>query len=402
MTQFFARPLEGIEEAALGGWERHILPGFSSIPQTQRGASRKKNPHPLEFIRSIRVAKQVSSITRIKVRIYLLALLVGIFVALGVWWLNFSFGSDNAFSRVYLPCLVIVYLVAIYGLWQQDEKFIQRMEQLIYASSVAYILGLFTFKMMEGMRAGAASLDTFFLWMAMLYIAPFIMFNSKTALRLSLGTYGYILAVGMYFLVNTPGGPHKAENIHVIFQVLVSNLLYLIVLSVIVHLKDKVQEAETQSSLMSRLAHTDPLTGLSNRRRLTDMADALIQERIAFSIVLMDIDDFKKINDKHGHDAGDRVLQYFSSALEKLARKEDMAGRWGGDEFLILCPGLGHTGLASLLRRLETVGAHQDPQTAHPFRLSFGLATWQEADTIETLLKRADLDMYRNKNGKPE
>ena len=346
--------------------------------------------------------KQVSFITRIKVRIYLGALSAGIVITLGVWGLDRALGNTDPFSRVVLPILTGLYAIPIYWIHKQDERFIRYFERLIYAASALYILGFFTYNTILNAYTGALDLNKFFLWMVMLYAAPFLMFSSRTALRLSVGSYGYVLAVGIWFLVNAPRNDSFGQSVSVVFQVLIANLLYIIILSVIVNLKDKVLEAETRSMLMDMLANTDPLTGIHNRRKLTDTIVSLIQEQVPFSVIMVDIDRFKHINDTYGHDAGDKVLQYFGSELGRIIRRGDLAGRWGGDEFLIICPNLGASGQASLLQRLNTIGANLDPKVAQPFHLSFGLAECAETDTLKTLLKRADMELYQNKSGKQD
>lgn len=345
---------------------------------------------------------QVSFITRLKVRVYLGALSAGVVITLGVWILDRVVQDTNPISSGYLPLLSFFYAIPIYWIWKRNEKFIRYFERIIYTATVIYLLGFFTYSVLLSVQTTSLDLNKFFLWMVMLYAAPFLMFSSKTATRLSIGSYGYVLAIGVWFLISVPKNANFGQNVSVIFQVLIANPLYIILLSVIVNLKDKVIEAETRSQLMDQLANTDPLTGIHNRRKLTDTIVSLIRENIPFSVILVDIDRFKNINDTYGHDAGDKVLQYFGTELNRILRRGDLAGRWGGDEFLIICPNLGTGGQSSLLQRLNTIGIGLDPKVVQPFRLSFGVAACAEGDNMQTLLKRADTELYRNKSGKQD
>lgn len=341
--------------------------------------------------------KQVLSITKIKVKIYIGALICGTVLTLGIWGLDFIINDSNSLSRVYLPVLAVFYLISIRWIWKHDEKFIRYFERFIYISTAGYILGFFVRAALIGAKTGFLDLNKYLLWMVMLYTVPFVMFSSKTALRLSLGSYSLIFVTGIWFLLVVENSSDYGQDLSTVFQILVSNLLYIIILSVIVNLKDTVQEVEGRAILMFRLANTDPLTGINNRRKLNDTIVSLIQGARPFSVIMVDIDGFKHINDTYGHDAGDNVLKYFSNELSKIIRKNDAVGRWGGDEFLIVCPELNSADAVSFVGRLKNIGETVDPKVARPFHLSIGIATSQEADTMSTLLKRADIDLYHDK-----
>ncbi|MFE1599625.1 diguanylate cyclase [Methylobacterium sp. ID0610] len=153
------------------------------------------------------------------------------------------------------------------------------------------------------------------------------------------------------------------------------------------------------------LAKTDLLTGLFNRRKLDEALDAEIarscRERSTVSVIVGDVDHFKSINDRHGHKAGDAVLVAFAEVLRAGGRPGDTLGRWGGEEFMLICPGTDlatAAGLAEgLRRRIET--------TALPIvgmrTCSFGVAAWQEGEGADALVTRADTALYRSKrNGR--
>ncbi len=152
-------------------------------------------------------------------------------------------------------------------------------------------------------------------------------------------------------------------------------------------------------------AKTDPLTGLFNRR---EMEEKLRYEKIRFersrkpfSLILADIDHFKKINDTHGHAAGDRVLQYVADTFRAQSRKQDVVCRWGGEEFIIFLPETHLEGAIVLANKLRSHLASQqiDAQT-HPLSitLSFGVSTYNnDRLTVEGLIKEADDCLYQAK-----
>jgi two-component system, cell cycle response regulator len=155
----------------------------------------------------------------------------------------------------------------------------------------------------------------------------------------------------------------------------------------------------TMQSELIRLAETDSLTGLLNRRAfLQKMCDAA--ERVGdhgkMSAILLDIDHFKRINDEYGHDVGDAAIQ---SVCRELS-VEGIVGRLGGEEFGIVLPhrAVAHAEeMANRLRR--TTEALRIRGGRVPIRLtcSFGVSEWVEGDTVESLLKRADIALYEAK-----
>jgi diguanylate cyclase (GGDEF)-like protein len=150
-------------------------------------------------------------------------------------------------------------------------------------------------------------------------------------------------------------------------------------------------------------AHTDYLTGAYNRRGIDELIAQEIErtERYGgtFSVVLLDIDHFKSVNDAHGHQAGDGVLQEVVACLRLELRSVDQIGRWGGEEFLLLLPQVDGDEASRAAERLrERVAAHRF-EPSGPLTISSGVATWRPGETRAALVARADAALYRAKNG---
>ena len=149
------------------------------------------------------------------------------------------------------------------------------------------------------------------------------------------------------------------------------------------------------------LSVTDRLTGLFNRRKLDEILDdELIRSRryaFAFSLVMVDIDHFKLINDGHGHPIGDAVLVAIADLLKQRTRDADAVARFGGEEFMIVCRHSSQEGAIAIAEkiRLEIAG-HAFPVVGQ-VTASFGVATYRDGDSVETLLARADAALYRAK-----
>jgi diguanylate cyclase (GGDEF)-like protein/PAS domain S-box-containing protein len=163
-------------------------------------------------------------------------------------------------------------------------------------------------------------------------------------------------------------------------------------------LRQKVQELE-------RLALLDHLTELPNRRHLNMelIAQSALCERVqgySFGILFLDIDRFKRINDREGHDVGDKALQVIAKTIAGSIRPFDTIGRWGGEEFLGIFPNIAREELFVVAERLLALVRASSVNTAHGpihFTLSGGGTMSQGTEDIDALIKRVDALMYKSK-----
>jgi diguanylate cyclase (GGDEF)-like protein len=155
--------------------------------------------------------------------------------------------------------------------------------------------------------------------------------------------------------------------------------------------------------LVERQALVDGLTGLANRRAASDALHAEVAraERLEtqLSVVLADLDEFKEVNDLHGHAVGDEVLRVVAEVLRETLRESDVAGRWGGEEFLLLLPGADEEGAAQLAERVRVALAARSIPSVPGLRVtaSFGVAEYAGETNPEQLLEAADGALYRAK-----
>jgi diguanylate cyclase (GGDEF)-like protein len=149
------------------------------------------------------------------------------------------------------------------------------------------------------------------------------------------------------------------------------------------------------------LAEHDPLTGLLNRRgmekRLQELSGFLRRHDVVVTLALLDIDHFKQVNDAHGHDAGDAVLQELSRTFRRVFRSADYLSRWGGDEFLLALTRTGVSEASVVLERLKTEIGAMGGLPVPAVTLSMGAAEWQPGIDLATALKQADLALYAAK-----
>jgi diguanylate cyclase (GGDEF)-like protein len=167
-------------------------------------------------------------------------------------------------------------------------------------------------------------------------------------------------------------------------------------------LGELVQVLESKNIKLQHESMTDALTGTGNRRMINQAIEAEIgryyrHERQAFSILLLDIDFFKKINDNFGHPVGDEVLQLLCLKLKALLRVSDTLARWGGEEFVILLPTADIDSAAILAERMRAE-VEKTSFNNQLVTISISAAEYQRGESQEMLLKRLDLALYEAKN----
>jgi len=170
-------------------------------------------------------------------------------------------------------------------------------------------------------------------------------------------------------------------------------------------LSERLAEIERLQVELREQATRDSLTGLFNRRYLQTTLERewarCEREQLPLSVLLLDIDHFKQVNDRFGHAVGDQVLVRLGQMLQQMSRREDLACRYGGEEFLLLLPGMGLDEAYERAQQLRLAFAHlqmQAQEQAIPLSLSIGVAASPaHASAPEALIHRADLALYSAK-----
>lgn len=164
-------------------------------------------------------------------------------------------------------------------------------------------------------------------------------------------------------------------------------------------LAEELHEAKEKAEI---LAITDRLTGLFNRLKLDQTFSSEFERCQRYnhplSVVICDLDHFKSVNDTFGHQVGDEVLKEISKILKENVRTIDIPGRWGGEEFLVICPETDLNGARVLAEKIrQAVEVYSFPTVGHK-TASFGVAELSSADSMETLTQRSDEALYRAKS----
>ena len=215
--------------------------------------------------------------------------------------------------------------------------------------------------------------------MILMFLAPIAVYQATWFPRAQLGVHMLLIVLVAFVVAVTHSGDPGWLSVWLVIVGISVGIAYF-VHALVTHL--------------SRQVTIDPVTGLSNRTGLNAMAEQF-QRRgengLPRTVVLLDLDNFKAVNDRRGHDAGDEVRRQVGDALREHLRPTDIMTRLGGDEFVLLLSRLSVAQAEPIVRRLSEL---------LPIEASFGLADWPLESRFEESLKVADAAMYDQKRGK--
>lgn len=241
------------------------------------------------------------------------------------------------------------------------------------------------------------------LWsLALLLVAAFIMFEHRLAVRIGGGLLGFSLALTVAALaLEASRGQLAGDTTLYLLRVHLLLGLLLILVSVGTSLREQYHRAIERSALLEEQALTDPLTGVANRhagqeRLEAEVADSHRRGR-PLSAVMVDLDQFKAINDTYGHAIGDAVLVAVAQTIVAALRSRDFLVRWGGEEFLLVLPETDADDAIAVAERCRRTVAGLNPEGLR-VTATFGVAEVTKDETAASLLRRADLGLYQGKN----
>jgi diguanylate cyclase (GGDEF)-like protein len=323
-----------------------------------------------------------SAVARLKRALYLFLLpfLAGATLITGL------LGAPGSFDRMVLPFVTVVLLgmaLPVYGRWIPPRH----IEQAVFGLFALLYLGKLGTSLVP-----SGNLDQIFVWTPLLYVLAFLLFEPRPALFTSLGV---LVASGA---VAAGRGHVAAVPPRNLFEFFLATALLIAMVYGLSRLRHDVASLRAQLVGMRRLANQDALTGLPNRRSLEatltmalDLAERHAQD---VAVLLFDLDDFKRVNDRSGHDSGDEVLRGVARRGEGVLRRPDSFGRWGGEEFLVIAPGIDLPGALRVAERLREALRHTPFGPMGTVTASFGVTTYHPGDTVDSLLKRADDALY--------
>jgi len=163
-----------------------------------------------------------------------------------------------------------------------------------------------------------------------------------------------------------------------------------------------ISERKKLAEELGRLATTDALTGLYNRHRFNELLEQEVARARRYhtplSLIMFDLDYFKNVNDTYGHAVGDQVLQGVAEVIRKNVRGTDWVGRWGGEEFMVLCPEATEKDAIVTAEKLRGLVESHTFETVETITISCGVTRFKAPDSVDTFVSRADDGLYRAKD----
>lgn len=275
--------------------------------------------------------------------------------------------------------------------------FIERTLLVLLAVGFGLMLWYDLYLLPLGADAQGAALSLF-AWLPLVFVLVFLAMPDTVAVRYALGFLLFIVALTLPHGLQTRGGASPVEGLLLPIQLYLSSAVLITALYFFSGFQKQIQQAEANAEAMRRLANTDALTGIANRRATEDALTLEMRRaeryRRPLGFIIIDLDDFKGINDRLGHLAGDEALVTLAQRLGHMLRASDTVGRWGGEEFVVITP---ETDLAATLRLAEVVRGYV---SAHPLvgtavvTASIGVTAYRPGDNPATLIARADAALY--------
>jgi diguanylate cyclase (GGDEF)-like protein len=241
-------------------------------------------------------------------------------------------------------------------------------------------------------------LGEFAFWFPTLYASILFILGVDNGLRVAVSHYGLSLFVGLPYVVIQIAGGGSFPVVYALTQLYLSSAVAIATVVIFVRYTESLMRAKLE---FEHLAHTDHVTRIGNRRQMERL---LLQEvRRAerycseLSVLLLDLDHFKRVNDLFGHPVGDEVLREISVLLLAESRAADHIGRWGGEEFIMILPKTSEQAGQRLAERIVVRVASQDFGRAGRVTLSAGGAAREAGEQPDELIKRADQALYQAK-----
>lgn len=240
-------------------------------------------------------------------------------------------------------------------------------------------------------------LSQFGFWFPTLYASVLFILGVDKGWRVSVGHFLLSVLVGLPLAV----GNLSRGELHVLLplsQLYLSSAVAIVTMIMFVRYSERVVRANAE---MEYLAHTDFITELANRRQAERLLgqEVRLVERYgdSLSLLLLDLDQFKRVNDAHGHPAGDQVLREVAALLAAESRSTDHLGRWGGEEFVLILPRTERQSALEMAARIMSRVRNYEFTRVGSVTVSIGGATWQLGELPRDLIKRADEALYQAK-----
>ncbi|MBB6050041.1 GGDEF domain-containing protein [Armatimonas rosea] len=307
---------------------------------------------------------------------------LGVVATLVAWWTTYRSPQQSMSGRLCLPiiALLLSLLWTLLALRRISER--QLVALAITAPALFMTANAFELSYTGALYTMGDMAN--WPWSALMCILAFLVLGQRSA---QVAAYSFIAAQTVIFLLGLRHFRPTPEILSAAVQYFAASLMCTACLSLYADLKQHFGLAQS-------LASTDTLTGLTNRRQMQQLLESAVESQQPFTILLLDIDHFKRVNDIHGHRTGDAVLQEVGARLRAYLSAHPTPARWGGEEFLLLLSTAHPDEIQALGERLmASIREHAFP-SGLSLTISMGGAISQPGERPEDVIHRADKALY--------
>lgn len=319
---------------------------------------------------------------------------VGLVGTISLWTFEVQTGLISDYDRYGYPFLLTVFCVSTALLfvrprWQRAAEWIAYLGFAIYCIVAVLFFG--TLDPATRIYTIANTLQ----WMPLMYVTAYIFFRRWEAIAAASIVFALSIAALVWVLATGETATWDKVYASLIVNSYVVHLITLIALSLFVLTNQAFERMRDEAQVLESAAFSDPLTGVANRRGLERIFMGHAERPThPMALILLDMDNFKRVNDMHGHLFGDRVLQAVVESVSQGLRGSDVLGRWGGDEFLVLASNTSLEDARQLADRLRQAVGHLPASASGGVTLSAGITTWDGRGGLEEALRRVDRALY--------
>ncbi|MEH6611733.1 MAG: diguanylate cyclase [Halioglobus sp.] len=343
----------------------------------------------------------------------LMAINIGIY---GLMLNQWKYGLDWSFLAMKKVEFGSIYLFPALGIQMVWTLLDARISPLLRAYQLSFVAIALVVVAVPGHQIHIQSLGYWQLWiLPALVLAPLLMLQKlrqghSEAKTLIVGLLIFVAACVNDLLIDFVGAetsrlvPYGFVAIVLAMSISLANRFTTSISELETEVAERTSALSAANKSLAEAAKIDPLTGLYNRRGFIEEAETEIKRVFrngrGFSVILSDVDNFKKFNDQYGHACGDHALMRVSDILRDRLRDVDRAARWGGEEFIILLPETdseGATALAEKLRASIADNLFEFQSIRQRITMTFGVAEHRAGETLEACIARADKALYEGK-----
>ena len=340
----------------------------------------------------------------LKRKVYFIVLPFGLTAVLADWAFKGLNGIATPVDVAIFATISVWLTILLIALWRVPQ-FLLWIEGLLFIGVALSLLAKFYEILFSGtLYDHALELVDLLYWFPLVYVLAYIMFQTRIGLIVSLVFVGFLTVPSLARVApDVLNGEFSKFNL--LLRFILANVAYSALLFVVAWTRERYAQLRAYGDAMAFLANTDSLMMIPNRRQIEILLEAEMDRAQRYgqmlSIIVFDIDHFKRVNDQYGHGVGDYVLKEVALIVKNNIRPSDEVGRWGGEEFLIVAPQTEIPQAESLTERLRLRIAQHPLEIVGHVTVSFGIANYGGSETSERLLQRADEALYRAKaNGR--